>query len=491
MKPSQFLFKGTKMILLMLVLFASSCKKFIAVSPPDTQVTEATVYNDDKMATSVITVLYKQMADNYSVQDITGINESLSAIFLCTGLSGDELGCNNPSDNSLLQYVKYYKNRLGGIKGDDAGTYFWSNIYKNIFTINTSLEGIGNSSGLTPAVKQQLLGEAKFMRALCYFYLVNLYGNLPLIVNTDYKQSSLLSRMPVNEVYDQIIQDLHEAQKLLSVNYLDGTLLKTTVERLRPTQMAATALLSRAYLYAGNWAGADSAATAVIENSAIFNLTSLDNIFLNNSNEAIWQLQNKWDNKGTNVAEALIPIVVGNQTSSPVFISKQLLNSFEEGDNRRQKWIDSVTVADGTVYYYANKYKNHFDGEIPAPQTERLTVLRLTEQYLIRANARLKLGDIQGAQDDLNRIRSRAGLPGIIANDEPTLLAAITQERRVELFTEWGDRWFELKRIGKIDEVMNEVCLQKETTWSPNWQLYPLPYNDLITDKNLNQNPGY
>ena len=103
------------------------------------------------------------------------------------------------------------------------------------------------------------------------------------------------------QVYQQIVSDLNQAQQLLSPNFLDGTLLNQTTDRVRPTQWSATALLARAYLYAGNmtsnssyYSEADSAASAIISNSTQFGLAGLDSAFLKASlgnNEAIWQLQ--------------------------------------------------------------------------------------------------------------------------------------------------------------------------------------------------------
>jgi hypothetical protein len=116
-------------------------------------------------------------------------------------------------------------------------------------------------------------------------------------------------------------------------------------------------------------------------------------------------------------------------------------------------------------------------------------VLRLAEQYLIRAEARANQNNIAGAVDDINVIRTRAGLPAVsqgVSKDQ--CLLAIEQERRIELFTEWGHRWFDLKRTNRADAVLS-------TLKSPNWQsadrLYPIPQSELETDVHLNQNPGY
>ena len=119
--------------------------------------------------------------------------------------------------------------------------------------------------------------------------------------------------------------------------------------------------------------------------------------------------------------------------------------------------------------------------------TENYMVLRLAEQYLIRAEARAEQGEIPGARADLDTIRSRAGLPPTIANSTNSLLSAIHQESRVEFFAEWGHRWFDLKRSGLAMAILG--------TEKPEWQgtdtLYPLPLSQLQSNTFLTQNPGY
>src|SRR5262249_35037605 len=116
------------------------------------------------------------------------------------------------------------------------------------------------------------------------------------------------------------------------------------------------------------------------------------------------------------------------------------------------------------------------------------------EQYLIRAEARVYQNNLSGAIDDLNVVRQRAGLP-LLANslDQHKVLSAILHERQVELFSEWGHRWFDLKRTGSIDSVMSAMTpiKSKGGVWKSYQQLYPLPWNDVLGDPNLVQNPGY
>jgi hypothetical protein len=132
---------------------------------------------------------------------------------------------------------------------------------------------------------------------------------------------------------------------------------------------------------------------------------------------------------------------------------------------------------------------------LTANMKEYFMVLRLGEQYLIRAEARAKLGNSGGAQSDLNSIRNRAGLANYSgATDQTSLVTAILNERRHELFSEWGNRWFDLKRTGNIDAVMSVVTPQKSkgtTSWQSFQQLYPIPITELQLAPNITQTNGY
>ena len=301
-----------------------------------------------------------------------------------------------------------------------------------------------------------------------------------------------LSRSPLPLVYQQIITDLKEAQSLLNDNYLNKDLQNYTgtPERVRPTKWAATALLARTYLYMGDYSNAETEAGKIIGNTNRFSLNDIKSVFFKNSAEAIWQLQPVGTGRNTEDAFTFIlPVTGPNAYLNPVYLSPQLLNAFEDGDLRRKggNWVDSVIVA-GTTYFYPAKYK-----AITGAVTEYLMVMRLAEQYLIRAEARAQQNNFSGAQDDLNKIRTRAGLLNTKANDKTSLLAAVLRERQIELCTEWAHRWLDLKRTGNIDAVMNTVTPLKANgaQWQSYQQNYPVNYGDLLKDPNLTQNSGY
>jgi hypothetical protein len=482
----------------------SGCTKLIETPPPSESIAESNVYTIDATAISVLNGIYISM--NANGQPFQG-NRSIAFL---SGLSVDELTLYRGFTSGL--YYSYYTNNLSQALGTAtiSGGECWSPLYNYIFRCNAAIEGLHTSTSLTPGIKPQLLGEAMFLRAFYYFYLVNLYGDVPLALTTDPEVNTLLSRSPKSAVYEQIIADLLEAEELLSTNFLNGTLTGTTTERVRPTRWAATALLARIYLYTGDWANAEAKATEVINYNTLFSLLPLNNVFLKNSKEAIWQLQPTAITFNTQEAQTMVIPQTGPTTATnPVYLSKNLLNSFETGDRRAVygNWIDTTiykinaTLKDTVAY--VNKYKfNLQDATITTNSgttnmKEYFMVFRLGEQYLIRAEARAQQGNISGSHSDVNDIRNRAFLipKPVTVGDKTELLAAILHERQVELFCEWGHRWLDLKRTGKIDEMMKDITPLKAkgvNVWKTYQQMYPLPLvSDIQRGPNLLQNEGY
>lgn len=468
------------LILLPVLLAFAGCTKLVEVNAPVTTINGVNVYASDPTAISVLTGIYTK------ISNADMLSGGILSLSLFPSLSADELtlfdGITTP------YYLSYYENALTNSNAGSAD--YWVTLYPIIYMANSAIEGLTASGTLTPAVRQQLIGEAKFIRAFCYFYLVNLYGEVPLVLGTDYSINAGLSRAPVEKVWGQVIADLKEAQALLSQNYLDGTLQAQTSERVRPTQSAARALLARAYLFSGDWTNAELQSTEIINNVGMYSLnTDLNAAFLANNSEAVWQLQPVNFGENTQAAKIFIlPESGPSNPSHPVYLSSYLLTAFEGGDLRKEKWIDSVTTAHGT-YYYPYKWKVGLAGE---PVTEYETVLRLSEQYLIRSEARTQKGDVIGAVADINIIRSRAGLANYVGPAEKaSLLKAIIHERQVELFCEWGHRWLDLKRTGMVNDVMTKVTPSKGGTWNQNWQWYPIALSELRLQPTLVQNTGY
>jgi hypothetical protein len=456
----------------------TGCTKLVEGPAPVSSINVENVFSNDETAVSTLTGIY-------TIMSATGSPFGGSAgLSLRAGLSADEWTLSTQATDDKL--TAYYRNNL--LVSNTTGSENWEPLYKFIFYANSAIEGLNASSLLTASVKKQLLGEAKFVRAFCYFYLTNQYGDLPLVLSSDYKQSVSASRTPQVDIYAQMVTDLKEAQVLLNNNWLNGSLqpYASAAERVRPTSLAATALLARVYLYQNDYANAEAQATALINNTTQLGMPSLTSSFLKTSTEAIWQLQPTA--KGWNTEDARVFVINAVQgNDKPVYLSQSLRNSFITGDARLSSWVKDTTIG-SIVYPYAYKYKL---AKFNDPLTEYNMALRLGEQYLIRAEARAQLNNISGSQSDLNVIRTRAGLANTAAIDKASLLAAILQERRVELFGEWGHRWFDLKRTGQVNTVMSTAAPLKGGVWQANKQLYPIPLSDIEKNRNLTQNPGY
>ncbi|OJW00480.1 MAG: hypothetical protein BGO52_03815 [Sphingobacteriales bacterium 44-61] len=462
-----------------------SCKKFIEIDPPVTSTNAEIIYEDNNSAISALTGIYANMSGYNSI-----FSGNIGMSLLC-GLSADEFTLYDGVSDQ--KYWAYYTNTLVSTANQNYGSEAWTTLYNFVYTCNSAIDGLANAQKLTPIVKSQLLGEARFMRAFFYFYLTSLYGNVPLALSTDPFINAQLPRSGVSNVYEQIESDLTAATGLLSDHYIDATLEKNSSERVRPTKWAALTLLARFYLYTGQYEKANTAATSVINEQGLFNLPPLNETFLANSSEAIWQLQPV--RLGRNTEDAFTFIIPSTGPSdvtspgagNPAWLSEKLLNSFEATDQRLTNWVSHVTV-DGSTYFFPFKYKS---ATLDDPVTEYLMVFRLAELYLIRAEALAQLNDMDGAQSDLNMIRNRAGLPGAAATGKDELLTKISQERQVELFTEWGHRWFDLKRTQTINTIMPPITSIKGGQWQSTDQLYPLPYGDIQKNPKLIQNDGY
>lgn len=473
-----------RMMFIITMIGLWSCENALEVEAPPTSLTSDNVYADDATAAAVLTGIYSSLS---SPSPLRGID--IGGMSLTTGLSSDELTLHGGTSNLSAILVQHYTNNLTSGASENSST-LWSDFYKKLYIVNVALERLQNAVNLTPEVRQQLIGEAKFLRAFFHFYLVNLYGDVPLMTTSDYRVNSVIARSGSSLVYDQIIQDLQEAIELLSSNYVAANVQSQSTERVRPNKWVAMALFARVYLYTQNWEQAKFYADQVISQSGLYSLLPLNEVFLKNSKEAIWQLQPV--NAGWNTEDARVFIISSSGptsnstvTGNPVYLSQSLLNGFEQNDARLIEWISSITLNNNT-YYYPFKYKS---ATVNAPVTEYTTVFRLSEMHLIRAEANARLGNLPMALTDINAIRNRAGLDGI--NNITNIDDIVLDSRRHELFTEWGHRWFDLKRMGHIDAVMSLEAAIKEVNWSTTDALYPLPLYDLIQNPNLNQNTGY
>lgn len=436
-----------------LFLFAA-CKKTIQIDSPPNQLTDDKVFSNEATINAALLNMY------------TVINTIDGNFIAQSGLYTDELTYNGTDPGT-----SEYSTSILSV-GNSSISNIWSNYYSIIYQSNLILEGVAKAPiGLADSIKVKASAEAKFLRAYCYFNLLNIYGDVPLITSTDVRISSIAPRTSSANVYQQIISDLKDSETGLPIPYLGG-------EKIRPNKYAVSALLAKVYLFNGDWPRAEEKANFVIQ-SGVYANTSLNALFLKNSNEAIWQL---WNVDGfSNIGSIFIPA-----SGRPTYgISNGLLNIFEIGDQRKDNWIKS-TVVSGNTFYYPFKYKNR--STVSGSLGEYTMRIRLGELYLVRSEARAMQNSIANAIADVNVTRARAGLNLIVMPiTKDSCLNLIEKERRVELFGEEGNRFYDLKRTQKIDVVLSLI----KSSWKTTAKLYPVPQNELIVCPALVQNTGY
>ena len=461
-KSGLSIFFGKGCLLIFPIMGLIGCSDFVEVGPPKNTLVSATVFKDPATVESALAHLYFAMREEGLVSGYFGLSARM-------GIYADELDYFE-FDPELLEF---HQNRVLPHNADILT--WWSQAYQVIYGANAIIEGLEESNSLEEGDRDRYMGQALFVRAYMHSILVSLFGDVPYITTTDYTQNNKVSRMPQEELYDAIIADL------LSAVYLLETTETQNGERVVPDQYVAKALLARMYLYTGQWEQAESVSTVLIN---AFELEDdLNKVFLKESTETIWQL--KPGNSPVNTQEAgqMIIIAVPGQTYA---LTEGLLAAFEEGDGRKVAWVDNISNAENTVTLsFAHKYK----ARVTESQSLEYSIrFRLAEQYLIRAEARAQSGNGVGAQQDLNVVRNRAGLPDTMAIGANDLLAAILRERRVELFTEQGHRWFDLKRFGLANEVLGNL----KPNWADTDLLLPIPEAELESNPNLlPQNQGY
>lgn len=452
-----------KPLVLLCFLFLISCDDFVTINQPNSQLTTDAVFENATTASAAIVDVYAQMRENGL---FTGKSFGLSCLL---GTYADEMVS---YENGAYTTADFYNNSL--LASDAFVSLLWTSSYNQIYAANAIFEGVGTSTSIAISDKNQLQGEALFARAITHFYLLNLFGDIPYIATTDYVYNSTIPRMSTEVVYQKIIADLETAIQLLAVNY-------TSADRTRPNKATAQALLARVFLYHGDYAESANMASAVLNDTSNYIWEdNLDAVFLKESTSTIWQFAA--GSEGANTYEGSTFIFFSGPPQL-VSLSDGLVSAFEPNDLRKSHWIKTVTEG-STVWYHPYKYKQDI---ATGSSMEYSIIFRVAEQYLIRSEARARQGEIIGAREDLNKVRHAAGLSDTDTTTPSTLLEAILQERKVELFTEYGHRFFDLKRFGKLNDVLG-----LKPGWNAGDQLWPLPQAELLVNPFLKpQNPGY
>ncbi|WP_234567314.1 RagB/SusD family nutrient uptake outer membrane protein [Rhodohalobacter sp. 614A] len=382
----------------------------------------------------------------------------------------------------------------------------WADSYTGIYRANIALERIP-AIDMDESLKNRLIGEAKFLRGYYYFWLVRLFGDVPLITEPQSLGDLKVSRTAKAQIYDLIIRDMSEAAAVLPTTYSDGDLG-------RITKGAANGMLAKVYMWQKDWQQAANYSKQVIDSGVYSLLENYADNFeeeFENGSESIFEAQfmkggpnGAWGN-GSDGTIHHISIAPRNSGTPGLegwgfdMPTQDLVDEFEEGDPRLEATVlmEGSTIQGGKVYnpewsstgYNTRKYLVKRDGFIEdgSDSPVNVRVMRYSEVLLNYAEALNELGRTGEAYPYVNQVRERVGLAPLASGmSQDAFRDAVYHERRVELAQE-GHRWWDLVRTDRALEVMSA----KGSNIQQHHLIFPIPQSEIDVNPELTQNPGY
>jgi len=444
-----------------------SCKKFLDLQPIS-DVTSAAYYKTAAQAETGLTGAYDALQDAayygfhvFNLEDVQSDNCSAG------GDSPDIFQVDNftatPTNLVILQE--------------------WPLVYTAIGRDNDVIDNVSamDDAVFTADRKKQILGEARFLRALNYFNLVREYGNIPLQLKSVTKPDNSaidLPQSPAADVYNAIIADLQFAADNLPADMAIG----------RAAKGAALGLLAKVYLTLKDWQKASDYCQQVITLGKYSTNIPYDNIFTQKHNvEVIFDVQYTGGTEGNTLPDLLLPYPLATfefkKFGTP---TPDMIAAYEAGDIRKASSIIFMTTIDGPNFPHVYKYRN----AAAFAAATNFIVLRIADVKLMLAEAlnELAYGNTQ-AFSALNEIRQRATLPAFTAAmlpDQASFRDALYKERRVELAFE-GHRWADLVRTGRALATMQLTY----PNFTADKLILPIPQPEIDKNTALKQNPGY
>lgn len=467
-------------ILIFVALALTGCEDFLDLEPIS-DLAEDNFFKTGADAESALIAAYDALQSEYYIFDrfINGdvISDNCYA------------GGDNPNNFQLDEFTVTPSN--GNVERD------WSYLYEAISRANAVLDNVPDieATDLTATRKTEILAEASFLRAYHYFQLVNLWGEVPLVlekVNSTDPEVVFQSKASVQDIYNAMISDLRFAAENLPEFHPQ--------QEQRATQGAANTMLAKVYTHQPNpdWAMVRQHALEVINSGVYLLVPDYDDLWKptnENSSESIFEVQFIGGTNEANWGPQLwLPPSLTNdgwrKFNTP---SKDLIAAFDaENDDVRK---DASILFEGGLPWQDPDFPS---GTVPFPYKQReangwssannFILLRLADVVLLLAEAENELGDTGAAATALNQIRNRVNLPNTTASGQSELREAIHNERRLELAFE-GHRWFDLKRTGMAVSTMN--ALDRNYNVEEYELLLPIPQSELDRNPNLTQNPGY
>jgi hypothetical protein len=464
--------------MLMLLLFAGCKKEFLEKSPPDA-LTEDGFFNSAERAQLGVNAIYVSLQGSWSL--------NLQRIYDVP--SGEVL----LSNTVPLEYNNFtYFPALNQIHDT------WRGLYEGVYRANLAIANIPGINMADP-LKNQYLGEAKFLRALNYFNLVNLWGAVPLVTaplpDTD---AALIARSPVADVYKLIIDDLLAAEAGLPVSFSGNNLG-------RATKGAAQALLGKVYLYNKDYANAEKYFLLVINGGRYSLMNNFQEVWhrsFENNRESIFEVQfADIGGPGTNGRNGTFLPAVNGATGSAL-ATKAAFDAFDPADPRRSMSIFkagdsfapnvSAALSIFNPVWSATSYAVK-KGMWPIMYVNgsgiNYPIIRYADVLLMYAEAANELNKLNEARAAVNQVRARpsVNMPPITAAEtgtKATMFNAINKERQVELMFEFI-RFNDLRRWGLAQQVLGPLG------YTAKHALFPIPQLELDINPKLTQNPNW
>lgn len=485
-------------LLLFLGFFFGSCEKKLLNPVPESILTTVNAFNTakdlDLAVLGVYNSLQSRVPKDFELMEVPSGNVWVEYFATAPGI--DEI--------STLS-VSSQNNKLNS---------FWKNTYNGIFRANTVLANIDKPTDYAASKKEQLTGEAKFLRAMFYFDLVRIFGGVPAITDIiTAEQSRNIGRATEQEIYDLIVKDLQDA-----VNTLPSTAQTTWG---RASKGAAVALLSKVYVYLKDWDNAkkylDELFSGEFSYGLVTHYADLFKIATEKNNEAIFSVAYAAGTNGQSLTYDLAPlggtyqiITNGNRVLRPTW---DLRKSFEEGDSRfpvtiQEDWYPfAYRPGDPALFFpYVNKWL--VPSSDPTSSGLDIPLLRLADLILLNAETLYHLNKPDLALGEINKVRERAFGNAThnyqlsdIATEE-TFYDKLLLERRLELAIE-NDRWFDLVRTGRYTSVIQNIEGEYISTTGgavimpmraqTYMKYFPIPFEQiqLAAPGVLQQNDGY
>ena len=396
----------------------------------------------------------------------------------------------------------------------------WAQSYFGILRANLVIERVPQVAAMSEAVRKRCIGEGRFLRALYYYHLVRLFGDVPLYTNAiTAGEASVIARSPKQRVYEQIIADLQVAETLLPATYSGS-------DKGRATAGAAKGLLAAVYLTTGDNNNAALKSKEVIDNRAAYGYelwtNYADNFKLENENgkESLFEVQYRSGggtfsiySAGSNINTFYGPRfqnIVPERGYGFTVPTRDFVDQYERSgtaystivDNRRSRtiWIPGDTYGTYTQPATLIGSPNGFNVRkyfIPVENTTgddgqwrsalNIPIMRYAEVLLIYAEA---AGPVTG-KPFADQVRARAGLAPLPAGlSASQYLDAVYKERRLEFAFEMH-RWYDLLRHPDPNYFIRVMQAAGKTNIAARHRYMPIPQGERDKNPNLTQNEGY